>query len=246
MIKNTNTMAIIALGLVLIVFIGLLKLGFWQLERAQQKRHYFERTEQLIDSQPLDVQSLFNQVQLSQQPVQASGKLLHQYTFLLDNVTFNGRVGYNVIVPMLVDDYQRKLVLINLGWVASTGYRDLLPNLQQWQGAVEVIGNLHQPTSNPFTLTAIEVADWPKVIGELNIQTMTEQLAQEIENLTLLKSIIRVSPFNSVGYQKQWLWVNMSVEKHLGYAMQWFALAFTLLILTAMFTRKKTRNNHEK
>ena len=78
---------------------------------------------------------------------------------------------------------------------------------------------------------------------------MTKQLAENIEQLTVFNSIVRVSPFTTVGYQKQWLWVNMSVEKHLGYAMQWFALAFTLLILTAMFTRKKSvkiRNNNEK
>ena len=41
--KNAKAMIIISLILVTLVFVGLLKLGFWQLERAEQKRQYFKQ-----------------------------------------------------------------------------------------------------------------------------------------------------------------------------------------------------------
>lgn len=237
--KNTNTIIIISLLLVGLVVIGLLRLGFWQLERAADKKAYFE---QVLIRTALPHQRLSTLIlgdvktqDLNQYPVKVAGTLLHQFTFLLDNVTHNGRVGYHVIVPLLSDDYSPQIVLVNLGWVANNGYRELLPELEQWPGIIEVRGSLHQPVDNPYAFEAGNTTTWPRVIGQLDIDNIQQQLETTQGRARLLPAVLRVDESLELGYQKKWLWVNMSVEKHIGYAVQWFALALTLCILTFWF-----------
>lgn len=248
--KNPKAMIITSLGLITLVFAGLLKLGLWQLERADQQRQYFKQVVmrkaqphqpifQLIARQrPSQGSDPIAPPALSQLPVKAVGRLLHQFTFLLDNVTHNGRVGYQVIVPLLIDDYAQQLLLVNLGWLASTGYRDQLPALTQWPGMIEIRGNLHQPSHNPYALLWPATTTWPRVIGQLDIEEISAQLSAQMSKVTVFPAVLRLDKSLELGYQKKWFWVNVSVEKHIAYAMQWFALAATLAILTYLFYRR--------
>ena len=59
----------------------------------------------------------------------------------------------------------------------------------------------------------------------------------------LLKSvypfIIRLSPQAEYGFVRDWPVVAMSVERHFGYALQWFAIALVIIILFIVLNVKK-------
>jgi cytochrome oxidase assembly protein ShyY1 len=246
MIKKGKAITIVSVLFVVTVALGLVKLGLWQLDRAEQKRQYLNRVTERIALPHHKIERLFGQVSdvddLSQYPVVATGYLQHQYTFLLDNVTHMRRVGYQVIVPLLIDDVSGQLILVNLGWVESTGFREQLPKLSQWRGKLALKGSLHQPKANPYAFNTVNNSDWPQVIGQLELDKMAKLLRVKVVNATIFPAILRLEPSSELGYQKKWLWVNMSVEKHLGYAMQWFALAVTLVGLSGLFYRKFRRD----
>jgi len=250
MIRNAKAITIISIvvsiSFVSLIALGLIKLGLWQLDRAEQKRQYLDQVSARIALPHQNIQLLFDQAKtaksLSQLPVKATGYLLHQYTFLIDNVTYMGRVGYQVIVPLLIDDFSHQLVLVNLGWVVSTGFREQLPSLQSWTGKLALTGNLHQPKNNPYAFDAVNNDNWPQVIGQIKPDEMAKSLQLKIDKAQVFPAILRLDPSSELGYQKKWLWLNMSVEKHLGYAMQWFALAVTLVVLSGLFYRKYRRD----
>jgi len=222
--------------MVSLMFVGLIKLGFWQLERAETKLNI---AQQLILNQPLKLQQLPQDNidnQLNKRDISVSGRLLHRYTWLLDNQVKNGKVGYQVVVAAAIESEPR-LALINLGWIAAPVERTTLPTLKQWSGIVQLDGKLHVPTENPYTLASPETLEWPKRIAEIDFSLLEQHTEREI-----VHAVIRIDQASELGYDKQWRWSNrMTVDKHKGYAFQWFALAFTLLVLTVYFGFRLTR-----
>lgn len=212
------------------VFILLIKLGFWQLERAQEKlklkQLHAQNQQVTLSSFPKgDIDERFNQ-----QHIAVSGDLLHQYTWLVDNQVKNGKVGYEVLVALALPNEQR-LAIVNLGWVAAPATRDQLPRLKEWAGTRDFTGQLHVPVANPYTIASVDTNDWPKRIAQVDIS-----MAQQHSSLKLFGAVLRLSQGSAVGYDKTWRWSNkMTVDKHNGYAFQWFALAATLLILSTYF-----------
>ena len=87
-------------------------LGLWQLDRMHQKAATLEKTQ-------------------TQQTQKVSGYFLATRLYL-DNITYNGRVGYEIIVPFSPIKGESNLpsqVLVNLGWVAADRFRSQLPDV---------------------------------------------------------------------------------------------------------------------
>src|SRR3974390_1575293 len=59
------------------------------------------------------------------QRIRVSGQLDAEHQFLLDNRTHAGRAGYEVLTPLSLAD--GRVLLVDRGWVAFTGYRARLP-----------------------------------------------------------------------------------------------------------------------
>jgi len=215
----------------------LLRLGFWQLDRAQQKLQQQQLVNQRQENLWLDLPQEQVTHAINQQRVQLNGRLLHQTTWLLDNKVYQGQVGYEVLVPLLIENSNR-LVIVNLGWVKASLDRNILPPLQEWTRVQTFSGLLHVASANPYRLSAPATQDWPKRIGDIDLVMMEQQLGFELSN-GVYGAILRLDPTINIGYQKQWRWGNnMTVAKHQGYAFQWFALALTLALLTLYFSMR--------
>ncbi|NRA60235.1 MAG: SURF1 family protein [Psychrobium sp.] len=227
----------LCLLLLLSLFLILLKLGFWQLDRAQEKERYQQQLAQRMETTLSTLPELNAIEALNQQSIELSGYLLHQYTILLDNVVKRGQVGYQVLVPFRLNINEEQLILINLGWVSAGLRRDILPSLSHWKTLQNIRGQLHIPTSNPYLLTAPVRDTWPKVVAEIDFKKIDLQFneAQAIKS-SLYPAIVRLDNDSEIGYQKEWRWSNkMTIDKHIGYAVQWFALSGTLLMLSGYF-----------
>ena len=69
--------------------------------------------------------------------------------------------------------------------------------------------------------------DWPSRIGWITVER-----AEELFGEDFLSYQLRLDQ-DSVGALKTgWTTVAVQPEKHIGYAVQWFAMAITLLIMT--------------
>jgi len=228
--SSVNWLSIFAILVVVVTFCCLIKLGFWQLERAEHKLKVKQQrvAQQHVVLTSLPTTNIDNR--WNQRLIKVSGRLLHQYTWLLDNQVHNGIVGYQVLVPLFLEDEER-LGVVNLGWVPAPLERKFLPLLERWPGAHAVIGRVHFPSKNPYALASVASNDWPKRIAQIDLTEMAKEIQQPMFDL-----VIRLEPSSEIGYDKSWRWSNnMTVDKHRGYAFQWFALAVTLLLLSSYF-----------
>lgn len=78
---------------------------------------------------------------------------------------------------------------------------------------------------------------------EKNNVTIIERIDTKLIGQFLHKSvypfIIRLDKANAQGYVREWSIVAMPAERHYAYALQWFAMAFVILILFIALNLKK-------
>src|SRR5277367_2855820 len=90
------------------------QLGRWQLHRAAEKRVLQSAFELgALQTSELGSRTLAEVPRYQQVRFQGHYEPAHQ--FLLDNMTEEGRIGYQVLTPFRLDD--QRLILINRGWV---------------------------------------------------------------------------------------------------------------------------------
>jgi surfeit locus 1 family protein len=217
----------------------LLSLGFWQLDRARQKAElqtafaeHFDRTSiplrEVID--PGDFVHLYRRVV-------ASGRYDGQRQFLLDNQVRDGQPGYHVLTPLRLAD--GTAILVNRGWISLGESRQVLPEIAVTTEPVTVDGWLAQPANPGIRLGDAGGADrrWPRVLQYVDY----ERLAAILE-YPLQPAILLLVPEAPGGYWRDWRprFGGIGPERHQGYAVQWFALTATLVILYLAASLRRT------
>jgi len=218
-------------------------LGFWQLSRAEEKRGLIAEFERLVQSPAimLSAENLSAQLLENYQPVQLEGRFLPQ-VFLVDNQVYRGKVGYEVVQlftlrPNLTDHDAQALALISRGFVEGSLDRSQLPQIATPNFDVHLQGYAYAPEKNSL----LEGADaslradgqWPKLIQQLAAENLYNLLpkSDKLAAHFLKPSIIRLDDASPYIFQSHWMVVNNSPAKHIGYAVQWFAMAALLVIL---------------
>ncbi|MCJ8341152.1 MAG: hypothetical protein MJK10_22035 [Pseudomonadales bacterium] len=224
---------ILVLGLVLL----LITLGFWQLDRAKQKEILIEQWHQPA------IQIKFPLVTDAgdyYQKIEISGKLDQQHIFLLDNRTRQGKVGYELLALLAVQ--QDSWILVNLGWLAADSDRSILPVIQLPAGELKISGWLKK-VNRAFQLqTDAWGANWPKRIQQVEMSKIAKVRGVK----SIYKNILLAEKPLVKGLVTDWKPVNMSVEKHIGYAFQWFLMAIVLCALLFWLWRYSKLEKGEK
>jgi surfeit locus 1 family protein len=210
-------------------------LGNWQLDRAVQKRELKARYDAQAELPPLrlggeDVAA----GQIALRRVEASGTFDSRYTVLLDNRTHKGVVGYHVLMPLRIAGTDRH-VLVNRGWVQGHPDRRTLPQVRTPESPVLVSGVAVVPSERVFELSdrVIEGTVW---------QNLTIERYRQAMPITIHPFVLRQESPLPDGLTRAWDAPDLGVEKHYGYAMQWFALALTLLVFYAYTQFKRSRS----
>ncbi|MGI9283427.1 MAG: SURF1 family protein [Endozoicomonas sp.] len=230
----------VKLSLLVVLLLPLLiKLGFWQLSRYQEK---LELEQTLAERQTMPALSLSDVSRFADSmylPVSVRGRFLFDRAFLLDNQIHEGRAGYDLIMPFLSNDGQ--YLLINRGWMPGQT-REKLPEIDTPKGELELTGKLYRLLGTPFMLGEDAWKEgWPKRIQAINFERMGNALEQ-----TLPYYILKLGENQTSAYLVRPLAMKTTSQKHLGYAIQWFLMALVLLGLylwqmrsTAMSQRKQ-------
>lgn len=219
----------------------LVKLGFWQLERAEQKQQLFDDfggSEQ-IRLQPLPtIQS--DQLPPRYTEVQVQGEFDPERYFLRDNQIFNGVVGYHVIGLLTHPELADK-VPVNLGWVAAPVDRSVLPELTLPSGQQNFNGLIYYPDQAAFQLSEQSFSNisWP-----LRLQQFEFKRLEAATGIPLQPYMVLLSESSELGYPRQWEPQVMAPTKHQAYALQWFSLALACA-LVFLFASRTTNKSEE-
>lgn len=102
-------------------------------------------------------------------------------------------------------------------------------------------GSVYFPSKNQWVLgPAVEEKGDKTII----LERLDEQLVSQILQKTVYPFIIRLDKKDTQGFVREWETVSMQPSRHLGYALQWFSMAFVILILFVALNLKK--ENEEK
>lgn len=215
-----------------LLFPLLLTLGFWQLDREEQKRAAETLYEQRRNEPPRPLATVdWEADDLAYVRVRVEGEFLNQRNFLLDNRIMDSRVGYELITPLQTD---QGLLLVNRGWIPMGPSRQQLPELPAVEDEVTLRGSIYVPFGEGLVLSAIQeqaAGVWPQVIQSLDVGFMDELLDGPFADEPVLPYTLRLDPDETGAMQAVWPVISMSPETHRGYAVQWFTMAAVLLLL---------------
>lgn len=221
-IKN-YTLAILALCF----FILLLSLGSWQLARASQKKILLQTFAARTAQTPLNINDLDANKDQRFYRLSTTGHFDNAHTILLDNKTFNRQVGYEIYTPFY-PEHSKQPILVDRGFLPVTNHRSELPLVDDILGKVSITGLINKP---PTYFALGKMVDTPTKRFPLRVEYINLNEINQLLNQDFRVFILNLAPESPYAYPLEWQIVIMSPEKHLGYAVQWFALALTLLVL---------------
>ena len=215
----------------LLVAGGTFSLGQWQLRRAAQK----EAVQAAIDSKntlfPLDELSLFAAKNIADEIYRKAdlrGIWLAGRTIYLDNRPMSGRSGFWVVTPLKLQG-TGQVILVQRGWAPRDfADRARLPQVVTPSGVVTVQGRIAPP---PSKLYEFKGADAGPIRQNLDLTAFHAETGLALlEQVSLLQT---GAP--SEGLLREWAAPNLGVDKHYGYAFQWFGLCALVVFLFAWY-----------
>ena len=211
-------------SLAAIAMIGLtVSLGRWQLERAAEKNVLLTLLESRLKEAPLRLNAAHRDGDaLRYRLVSVKGEFVEGKQIYLDNKSFGDRVGYHVVTPLMMENSQTS-VLVNRGWIARSKEYPAPPTVVAPNGRVEVSGMAVLPSKRFLELSEVTVEG--RVWQNLTFERVRKTLGLDVLPIILLaeKSGPELIPVRETP--------DTGIDKHRGYAFQWFALASAIFIV---------------
>ncbi len=225
-------------------------LGFWQLRRADEKAAMQARMERAEAAPPLDVSAALRGAGASIDEVAAAldgkrviarGTFAAGHTVFLDNRTREGVAGFHVLSPLRLADSDRA-VLVLRGWAPrDPADRKHLPPVPTPAEAVQVEGMAQARLAQPLMLGE----DPDPSPGDGLWQHFDYGKFTRWSGLAVVPVIVRQTAEHTYrdGLARDWNQPGVSLDRHHGYAFQWFALAAAALVFWGVLLRRHLKGS---
>ena len=231
--------SVAGLVLALLLAAGFAALGAWQLGRARWKAAYLDAHATALAAAPIGFATARDRPAGTPVRVVGPGRYDDTVTVLLDNRVRDGRIGMDVFTLFRPDDGATQL-LVDRGWVALPGDRAVPPIEPAGNARTVVAGVRLPPPSSGLRVGELAFARdappplWPRLDLERLAQTIGEPLAP---------AIVRLDDTAPHGFERAWqpLANTLPPQRHRGYAVQWFALAATVLVVASVLAFRRKR-----
>lgn len=224
----------------IVAIAGTARLGWWQLDRAAQKRALQSAIDARAELPPLTASELATSAAalepLLHRRVALRGRWLSERTVFLDNRPMDGRVGFYVVTPLQLEG-RPEAVLVQRGWTPRDAQtRERLPVLGGGAGEVELQGRVMAQPARLYELGAA-------ASGPIRQNLAPAAYAAEIGRPLLPLTVLQLQPAAGEGdaLKRDWPAPELGLQKHYGYAFQWFALSALLTGLYVWFQLLRPR-----
>jgi len=224
-----------SISLYLFLMVLLVSLGFWQLDRSEQKAVFVKQQQLSANKTTLKLTSNIDFNKDRYRKVEITGHYIPTKQYLIDNQIVNGRAGYFVLTPFKITATDHT-VLVNRGWLVLNKDRRVLPEISIDSSERTITGRINNFPVVGIRLAGAEIPTegWPSVVQVVDIKILSEKIG-----FPLLSYQIELNKEMDDGYIRDWKKKSqMPPEKHIAYAVQWFGLALTLTLLFFGFSRK--------
>ncbi|WP_085638771.1 MULTISPECIES: SURF1 family protein [unclassified Pseudomonas] len=200
----------------------MVSLGVWQLGRGAEKTALLASYAERRAAEPMAAAELLHSADPAFRRVHLHGRFDADHSLLLDNRQRDGKVGVELLQP-LQDRRTGQWLLVNRGWLPWPDRR-LAPQFTTPADAVDMDAWVYVAPGATFQLHADPVSDaWPQTVTAVEPARLWKTLDRDG-----FAYEVRAEP-GPASYVTDWPVVAMGPEKHLGYAVQWFAMATALL-----------------
>ena len=202
------------------IILVLLSLGCWQLYRLNWKLNLIQEIENSLKNDPIEL-SKANEKNFLR--IQTSGEIDFDKQIYLYNLNDNGKPGFEVVNPILINNEN---YLINRGWIPF----------------------------NQKDQTEINLVDQNKIIGTLKLQTKASTFKPENDiekNYWFTLDRDDVFKYTGKNFSNFIIYLNgdYNIPKpkvitanisnnHKKYAITWFSMAISILLIYLYFRRK--------
>jgi surfeit locus 1 family protein len=220
----------------------LLRLGVWQLDRADEKRNLINELELKSQAEAVALDKAIEQDSPDMMAVLSDGQPIPGVTLVTDNQTRNGRLGYEIYSLWQPSEYDMP-VLVSRGWLPRKDFYQKVPEVPPFN-ANSIEGTLY--FSKGDNAVVANNAVWQEfegvwLIGQFDFQTLAEKVKQM--GYHSAPFIIRLRPDANSEFVRQWELIASPPEKHIAYAIQWFAMALALVVLFIILNLKRVKHN---
>lgn len=208
-------------------------LGRWQLARAAEKEALQAAIAERQRLPALDGASLAQALsddqarELLHRAITLRGQWLADRTVFLDNRPMARQTGFYVLTPLRLTGSDR-VVLVQRGWAPRHQVdRSLLPPVQTPTGEVQVSGRI---AAHPPRVYQLGQEQGGAIRQNLDLDAWRAETG-----LPLAPVLVVQTGAASDGLQRDWPEAASGVEKHYGYAFQWFGLCTLIGLLLLWF-----------
>jgi surfeit locus 1 family protein len=220
-------------------FALLCSLGFWQLNRAEEKRVRHATFTERSGSAPLPFELIAPHappVDYLWRRTTLTGRYLETQV-LLDNRIYKGRAGYEVMTPF--ESEGGRTILVNRGWIPLEGRRDVVPDVQAPVQSVTLSGYLGAEPVVGITLPgqgdAIERLS-PTVF---RVQRASPAKIAEVLGIELWPAVVYLGEGSVGALTVDWAPPGDGSARHSAYAVQWFAMAGVVVVFGLWFLSRR-------
>lgn len=208
-------------------------LGRWQLSRAAEKEALQAAIAERQRLPALDGASLAQALsddqarELLHRAITLRGQWLADRTVFLDNRPMARQTGFYVLTPLRPTGSDR-VVLVQRGWAPRHQVdRSLLPPVQTPTGEVQVSGRI---AAHPPRVYQLGQEQGGAIRQNLDLDAWRAETG-----VPLAPVLVVQTGAASDGLQRDWPEAASGVEKHYGYAFQWFGLCTLIGLLLLWF-----------
>lgn len=203
-----------------------ISLGQWQTRRAAEKLA-IEARQQAREMEPLaELDANIHQAEeVEFRRMKVRGEFILDWTIYLDNRPYKGAAGFYVMTPMKIMGSDTH-ILVARGWVKrDVTDRAKLPSIPTPSGTVEIEGFARKAPGHVLQLGKMA----PLKRGAI-VQNVDASEFEKSAGLKMQPFVLEQTGDMQDGLIRDWPRPSTGVEKHKGYAFQWYALAVTALI----------------
>lgn len=234
MLSARSGFNLLAFGLLaLACALGLARMGWWQLDRAQAKQALLDGIESATHAPLVELSELEAGTSDPRfRAVRVAGEFRADRQILLDNQLRDGQPGVRVYVPLQRPDGLPAL-LVDRGWLPWPDRSHAAPSASLPTGTQQLSGVLLDPPGAGMQLGVAAATQWPLLLTRLDLEDIERRLG-----LPLLDFVLedRQAP-RAQSIRAQML----PPERHRGYALQWFGLSLTVLIIYCVLAWRALR-----
>lgn len=213
------------IAMIIVVAIGM-SLGNWQMRRADQKQAIENRISVREAAPPVMLNSSTVSIdEIEYRTVSAQGEFVRDWPVYLENRPYKGQSGFYLLMPFKLSGSDR-YVLVTRGWLPrDPANRTKLPSIETPHGEVRIEGVARRTPGQVLQLGQATDLKPGAIVQNLSVREF-----EKASGFAMHAFIIEQLGGTPDKLVRDWPRPSTGIDKHHGYAFQWYALAVTAFI----------------